>query len=247
MTCKHRLRVPNDARLALFGLGAYGLALRPQLLRWGATDAEVAAPYPGAEIIPGGKRSATMAVTIEAPPPAVWAWLAQMGCSRAGWYSWDRLDNGGVPSAERVHPEWQDVAVGDRWSSVPSGAAWFEVAAVERERFLALRAPLDMRGGKPFDVSRARPRMYSDSLWAFLLEELPGRRTRLIVSGYAAGRPKLLFTIAKFILWEPTHWIMQTRQFANLKRRSESSVRTSTDSPSGDSAGVGVAPVDAGV
>jgi proline iminopeptidase len=32
-----------------------------------------------------------------------------MGCDRAGFYSWDRLDNGGRPSAKRVHPEWQDL------------------------------------------------------------------------------------------------------------------------------------------
>jgi hypothetical protein len=67
---------------------------------------------------------------------------------------------------------------------VPSGATWFEVAAVEPECFLALRAPIDLHGSRPFDTTAARPCVYSDSLWAFLLEELPGERTRLIVSGY---------------------------------------------------------------
>jgi hypothetical protein len=33
--------------------------------------------------------------------------VVQMGCGRAGWYSHDRLDNGGRPSAERIVPEWQ--------------------------------------------------------------------------------------------------------------------------------------------
>jgi hypothetical protein len=207
--------------LAAAGVAAYALALRPRLLRWGATDEEIAAPYPGAELIPGGRRSATMAVTIEAPPSAVWPWLAQMGCDRAGWYSWDRLDNAGVPSAQRIHPEWQDVAVGDRWISTQSGATWFEVAAVEPERFLALRAPIDLHGGRLFDVSRARPPAYSDSIWAFLLAQLPGGRTRLIVSGYAADRPHLLLALVSFVLTEPAHWIMQMRQFTNLKRRAE--------------------------
>jgi hypothetical protein len=27
--------------------------------------------------------------------------------------------------------------------------------------------------------------------------------------------------IADFLFWEPAHWIMQTRQFRNLKRRAE--------------------------
>jgi proline iminopeptidase len=158
-------------------------------------------------------------VTIEAPRSRVWPWLVQMGCDRAGWYSWDRLDNGGVPSAEEIHPEWQEISIGDRMASTPSGSAWFEVAAVERERFLGLRAALDLRG-HPFDTAGIRPHLHSDSLWGFRLEELPGERTRLVVSGYQSARPRLLL-IGNYLFWEPAHWIMQTRQFANLKRRAE--------------------------
>ena len=71
----------------------YLKVVRPRLLRWGATGDEVQGPYPGAELIPGGTRSATMAATIDAPPSRVWPWLVQMGTDRAGWYSWDRLDS----------------------------------------------------------------------------------------------------------------------------------------------------------
>ena len=53
--------------------------MRPRLMRWGASDAEVAEPYPGADLVPEGKRAATMAVTIGAPPEQVWPWLVQMG------------------------------------------------------------------------------------------------------------------------------------------------------------------------
>jgi hypothetical protein len=161
-----------------------------------------------------------MAATIDAPPSALWPWLAQMGCNRAGWYSWDRLDNGGRPSSDRIHPECQQVAVGDRWLSMPSGRSWFEVAAVDRERFLGLRAPLRL-DGRPFDPAGPRPRFYSDSSWGFVLSELPGRRTRLLVSGYAASHPRALTAIGDLLFWEPAHWIMQIRQLANLKARAE--------------------------
>jgi proline iminopeptidase len=201
-------------------VSGYALAVRPRLLRWGATDDEVKGPYPGADLVPGGKRGATMAVTIDAPPSRLWPWLVQMGCDRAGWYSWDRLDNGGAPSAEKIHPEWQEISVGDHLASTPSGNTWFEVAALEPQRFFALRAPVDLRG-RPFDTSGVRPNLYSDSLWAFLLEELPENRTRLVVSGYQSARPRLVQAIQNFIFWEPAHWIMQTRQFANLKWRVE--------------------------
>jgi proline iminopeptidase len=142
-----------------------------------------------------------------------------MGCDRAGWYSWDRLDNGGVPSTERIHPEWQDLAVGDRLASTPSGRAWFEVAALEPERFLGLRASINLRGGRPFDT--ADHGAYVDALWRFQLKELPGGRTRLVVSGYASARPRFLQGIADLLFWEPAHWVMQTRQLANLKLRAE--------------------------
>lgn len=207
----------------LFALAAtvYSLGVRRRLLRWGASRDEVREPYPGAELVPDGQRTATMAVTIDAPPSKIWPWLVQMGCDRAGWYSWDRLDNGGVHSAERIHPEWQTLSVGDRLASTPSGRTWFEVAALEPERFLALRASIDLQRGRPFDPRGHRPRFYVDALWAFQLKELPEARTRFIVSGYASARPRLLHAIADRLFWEPAHWIMQTRQFTNLKRRAE--------------------------
>ena len=213
--------------IALLGISAaiYALAIRPRLVRWDASDDEVQRPFPGAEVIPGGRRGATMAVTIDAPPSRVWPWLVQMGCDRGGWYSWDRLDNGGVPSATGIRPEWQTVTVGDRFASTPGGRAWFEVAALDPERFLALRAPIRLPDARPFATSGRRPDFYVDALWGFTLTELPGGRTRLVVSGYSSARPRLLQAILDFLFWEPAHWIMQTRQFANLKRRAERAPR----------------------
>ena len=215
-------RVSVARRLAPVAVlvGAYALAVRPRLLRWGATDAEIDRAYPGGDLIAGGVRGATMAVTIDAPPARVWPWLAQMGTNRGGWYSWDRLDNWGRSSAGRIHPEWQEISLGDRlWGSRDGSQSW-EVAALEHERFLGLRMSLDLLG-RPFDPRGARPRFYTDSTWGFLLEELPNSRTRLVVSGYWSLRPRWLEPILSFLFLEPSHWIMQTRQFANLKRRAE--------------------------
>lgn len=205
---------------ALSLVGGYAFFVRPWLLRWGATEDEVQDPYPGGGLIAGATRGATMAVTLDAPPCRVWRWLVQMGYGRAGWYSWDHLDNWGQASARRIHPEWQAISKGDRLPSMPDNKAWWEVTALEPERFLGLRASFDLRG-RPFDPARTPPRFYTDSLWGFRLVALPGERTRLVVSGYWALRPRWLQSVASIMLLEPSHWIMQTRQFTNLRRLAE--------------------------
>jgi proline iminopeptidase len=208
----------------LLALAGYAFVVRLRLLHWGTTNDEVKGDYPGAELIPGGTRGATMAVTIDVPPAQVWPWLLQMGYDRGGWYSWDHLDNWGQSSVKTIHPEWQQVAVGDRLPSMPDEKAWWEVAALQPERFLGLRASVDLLM-RPFDSTVARPRFFSDSLWGFQLKELPGGRTRLVVSGYWCLQPRWLQPIMSFLFLEPSHWIMQTRQFTNLKRRAEGRTR----------------------
>jgi hypothetical protein len=106
-----------------------------------------------------------------------------MGCDRAGWYSWDRLDNGGVPSAEQIHPEWQHLSVRDRLASTPSGRAWFEVAALDPEAFLGLRASINLGRGCPFDSAGPRPRFYLDSLWGDQISGERMRRARIACQG----------------------------------------------------------------
>ena len=206
----------------------YGGWVRPRLMRWGASEEEAAGPYPGADLVPDGERAATMAVTIGAPPDQVWPWLVQMGWGRGGWYSWDRLDNHGQPSAREVHPEWQDLAVGDYVKAWQPGAgprdAW-EVAALEPNRFLGLRGLTDLRG-RNLDPAQPRPPAYLEGLWGFLLNELPGGRTRLVIGGYQAFRPRWLGRFVFYWLYIPVVWVMQARTLAVLKRNAERAART---------------------
>ncbi len=73
-------------------------------LRWGATPAEVAARLQGEGLVEDAQYQSTRAISIAAPPEAVWPWLVQVGCLRAGWYSNDLLDNLAHPSATDHHP-----------------------------------------------------------------------------------------------------------------------------------------------
>jgi hypothetical protein len=195
---------------------------RRELRNLGATRAERLATLPGDEIVPGAKNPSTMAVTIDMPPSEVWPWLVQMGCDRAGFYSWDNLDNGGRPSATEIHPEWQTLAVGDRVVCTPDGRGWFVVERLEPERVLVLRSSVDALRRRPFDPSEPRPPFFVDGVWTFVLDELPEGKTRLVVRSQGAVRPRLLLGAANLVFWDPAHLVMQTRQLRNLKRLVES-------------------------
>jgi hypothetical protein len=130
--------------------------------RWGATDAEVAAPMPGDDIIDNVTFLATRAITIDAPPAAVWPWLVQVGCLRAGFYADDLLDNLGHPSAREILPEFQQLEIG-QWvpmSPTPSDTTAFKVAGFEENQCLLWQQPL--------------------STWSCTLTNLPAGRTRLV-------------------------------------------------------------------
>lgn len=221
-------RVMAGAAVAGTVAAVYGELLRPRLARWGASDDEVAGPYPGAELVPEGERAATMAVTIDAPPEQVWPWLLQLGGDRAGWYSWDHLDNAGRPSAREVHPEWQDLEVGDHvkfWLPRRGPVDAWTVVALEPRRFLGLYGSSDVRG-HPLDPGEPRPSAYTAGLWGFQLKEVPGGRTRLVIGGYQAMRPRWLERLYNYWVYVPVVWIMQARMLSVLKRNIERATRT---------------------
>jgi len=117
---------------------------------------------PGDGLVADARIRWNHAITIRAHPADIWPWLVQMGCRRAGWYSYDSLDNGGVPSAERIVPELQRVQVGDIFPMTPTAQDRFVVRVVEPDRALVL-------GDDAGQMS-----------WAFALEPVDATSTRLI-------------------------------------------------------------------
>jgi hypothetical protein len=206
---------------AVGALAVYAAVLRPRAQWHGTSMEERTATYPGDDLIPNGHRYGAMATTIAAPPERVWPWLVQMGCDRAGFYSFDRLDNGGRASADVIHTEWQDLREGDRVASHPDGSHWFDVALVVPERALVLRASVTVPAARNFDPAQGLPRAYSDSTWGFFLRPTGEGHTRLVVTGKARGRPHAPIVVASWLFWDPAHWVMQLKQFSCLRRRAE--------------------------
>jgi hypothetical protein len=201
-----------------------------------ATADERHRPLPADDLVPVPIFMSTHAVTIDAPPEAVWPWIAQMGAGRAGWYSWDLIDNGGRPSAKRVVPALQAVAPGDVMPAVPHATDAFVVASVDPPRGLVLTAA-DGHGATAVT-------------WEHLLEPIEGDRTRLIVRGRAsshwldlarapipAGHHRILIERAYAVLARlprplviacaaAGHRIMEARHLRGIRRRRSATTRT---------------------
>jgi hypothetical protein len=133
--------IHRTAQIAVWGavagaglLAAYARLVRPWALRWGATAEEAARPLPGDGLVAKADYVATRAITIDAPPHQVWPWLVQIGSGRAGWYTYDRIDNAGMPSATEILPQLQQLAVGDLIPMVAGKDIGLRVKELEPER-----------------------------------------------------------------------------------------------------------------
>jgi hypothetical protein len=102
---------------------------------WGATSEEIHGSVVGDNLCRDATLIATRSITISAPPEDVFPWIRQMGFGRAGWYSYDWIDNLGRKSANRVLKEWQSVEAGDK---IPAGPISFTAAIVDAPRHFVL-------------------------------------------------------------------------------------------------------------
>jgi len=195
-----RFRTVLFAGVAAAGAAAasYALAVRPWWRSWGVDPADAEVPFPGDDLVPDATVTETRGLEIGAPPDAVWPWLVQMGYNRGGWYSFDAIDMKGA-SLDRIDPELQQIEVGDLIPNSPDTA--FEVKVVEPERALVLYADEKLVEAQ-VAVARAKKEAGDDvestpvnlqaatkvmppmpgfaASWAFVLEPLEGRRTRLV-------------------------------------------------------------------
>jgi len=179
---------------------------------------EAERPLLGDELLPDAAVQFTHGITIAATPSQIWPWLVQMGCHRAGFYAIDVLDNAGVRSAREIHPELQELRVGEIIDATPGGDGGFEVLRIERDRLLVLGGLHDVEGDAQLPFASPRPERYSQMTWAFVLEPLDEQHTRLHVRARGA------FSSSERLhaLWiRPVHALMQTTQLRNLARRAE--------------------------
>ena len=176
-----RSRPSLPALTGTAAVGAYAALAVPWMQHWGARADE----------------SPAHAVVIDAPPEAVWPWLAQIGQDRGGFYSYEWLENLAgcrMRNADAIHPEWQHRDVGDTVM-----LHWARGLAVTR-----------------FEPGRA---IALEGWGSFELEPLAGGRTRLIARGAAPQGPAARAFYALLVLIP--HFVMERRMLLGIKARSE--------------------------
>jgi hypothetical protein len=110
--------------------------IRPWQLTWGATDEEIKRTMPGDDIVSQPSFNATRAVTIQAEPGQIYPWIVQIGMNRAGWYSYDILDNLGRKSAQTLLPQHQHIQPGDLIPMSPDGKQGIYVKDFKQDRWI---------------------------------------------------------------------------------------------------------------
>jgi hypothetical protein len=197
----------------------YWFPMRRWMSRWGATSSDLTRVMAGDALLVNPTYSGTMAVTVDARPEHIWPWLVQIGYQRGGLYSYDWLDRlfGYLdrPSATRILPEFQHLAVGDH-IPVGRGPGW-PVAVLEPDRALVL----DMRnmGGL-------------DWVWQFGLYPIDETRTRLISRSRVRAQAVWARLLTHAI--EPAGFVMTRRMLLGLKQRAEALRAADTGEPRAD-------------
>lgn len=193
---------------------AYWKFVRPWYLHWGTTEAERQRQLPGHDFVPVPAVQNTQAVTIDAPPEAVWPWLIQIGAGRAGFYSYgwlERLIGTDERAADRIVSEYQDLEEGeevafaptDRWAG--SSPAWPVVAELVENERLVLRPP----GDRPSYV------------WSFQLTSAEAGQTRLVTRVRSRQKSTVVGRLIDGLTAEPAHFLIQRKMLLGIKNRSE--------------------------
>jgi hypothetical protein len=207
------MKIRADVALAL---AATAYLLRRIGRRSGATTTEVKAALPGDGLVPDPMWQSTRAITIAAPREQVWPWIVQMGfpSHRAGWYTphWlDRLTFGiKQRSADRIVPELQQLAVGDR---VPDSEGWsvfFTVEKVEAPHALVLHSTRHVIG----------PIKTIDFSWAFVIREVSPGTSRLLIRARTSYTPRQALPFVELVIG-PADFVNAGAMLGGIKQRVE--------------------------
>jgi hypothetical protein len=209
--------------VALEILGAaWSFVVLPRLRRWGATPDEETCSLPGDDLVADPVYATTRAVTVRAAAADVWPWLVQIGQNRGGFYTYDALENLAglkVRSADRVHPEWQDLRAGEDYVTLdPDETMKMTIAVFDPPRAFVVRS------GAPGEPPQEAGSLFRGEMawtWGFYLDPVSASVTRLIIRSRASWRRTVPAAFAQAFGLEPAHCIMEEGMLRGIRDRAE--------------------------
>jgi len=208
----------------------------------------------GDELIAHPMIETTHAITVQASASEIWPLLVQMGMDRGGWYSdpewWDGLaervlwsflandEKTGYsirdePSADRIIKKFQDLKVGDIVLDGPPGTDYFTVAALEKNRVLALYSNSHIRYIVPHVLrDNAKVNIQGEFSWVFILDEIETGATRLILRTRINYGPRLFRVLTRPFFW-PIDFVLARKTLRGIKWRVEQRKQELVESGSG--------------
>lgn len=197
-----RIMLPLFA--AIFAL--YLAFLHPWLMNWGATAQERQMTLPGDEMSPHPGMQFTRAITINAPASMVWSWVVQLGQDRAGFYSYDWLENllgSDIHNQNAIHPEWQSLAPGDGFNNVSPHYFGGVLSEYTVQRIAA--------------IAPERAIVTTGGYLTYAVLPIDDHTTRLFLRERDAFSDNLLVRLS----WDPAHFVMQRQMLRGIKARAE--------------------------
>jgi hypothetical protein len=186
----------------------------------GSTRPERRAVLPGDQLVPWPHIVTNHAVTVGAPPTAVWPWLTQMGWHLGGYYTPHWVDQLLFPrnwrSLDHLDPALvRDLAAGDVIPDGEPGTACFVVSEVDAPHALVLHSTTHLPVGwhERFGAS-------IEWSWAFNLTGMPLQRTRLHLRVRGRTTPWWL-TAGYHAALVPADFVMAGGMLRGIKHRAE--------------------------
>jgi hypothetical protein len=184
-------------------------------LRWGTLGSEATDPLPGDALVPDPKWMHTLGVPLDAPAEAVWPWVAQIGQSRGGFYTYETLENLAgcqITNTTTILAEHQHPAVGDAIYLFPDGPALRIEVADPPQTLVLFGSPADIGTGEGWGTST----------WQFVIKPGPAGGSRLLLRyRYDYGpdwTSRLVF--GRFPL-EAISFVMSRKMLLEIKRLAE--------------------------
>jgi len=177
--------------------------LRPWYSIWGATESELKQTLPGDEYVNDPGASYTQSITMNAPASSIWPWLVQLGQGKAGFYSYELLENiigCQIHNATSILPEHQNIKVGDGLLMHPEAPA-LPVAIIEPGKTLAYGGRVDKQ---------------TSNVWVFSLDQ-QGQVTRLVTRWMFEYGHGFKHRLGYGWLLEPIAAVMQRKMLVTLR------------------------------